>query len=490
MRALRLMNWGLAGGIVIGCIRLWPWLLHQSIDTVSWGLVGPLMLFLYGLRTFRLAEFSPQGQQGVSVSIEYAPLYLLTWFVSVPTLLWSTAGAAILQMGLNVWLIFLGRRQPAIPWVQWFIQVQGMQQESLTRPIDKRRVAGMMLTASRQWVSTLVILAVFHAWPMFALHFHHHVPLWTLAEAGTLSASVMLLSLVLSVFDLWAVGLVMPANKFWPLLRHRAFRAMTLANVLMECIIWFVGVPFVLLLQFSGLALWGTSVIGLAWLVRSHLSRQEMAQRLRLEAEAARTDFLTRLPTRRAGEEYFQQLHNQHYRTIIGMIDVDWFKKINDTQGHDVGDRTLKALARFWETRFRQQTGPYTDRIVRWGGEEFVLILPRMPWDTAVDRIRAIHQEFAATPLITHPHIAVTCSIGLTEWDPDQESVDYALKRADEAVYQAKAQGRNRICVKPGPSRPSSALPPALPPCSPTPPLDETSRSAQPWTMASALQKA
>ncbi|PSR37164.1 MAG: hypothetical protein C7B44_05120, partial [Sulfobacillus thermosulfidooxidans] len=383
MRIIRLINGGVAIGLLLGCWMVWQQLGSQSSDAVSWVLVGELTVFLYGLRMFRLAEFSPHGQQAVSVSIEYAPLYLLAWFVAAPTLLWSIAGAALLQMALNVLLIYRGRQQSPSLWVQWFVRMQGLQMASLTQPLTWQRSAGIVLTASRQMVSAIVILTVFHTVPVFALRFHSHMPLWSLTAAATISSGIILLSLGLSVLDLWAVSLVMPAGRFGAMIKHPAFRTMTLANVLMELVIWFVGVPFVLLLKFSGLILWGSSVIGLAWLVRSHLSRQEMAQRLQLEEEAARTDFLTRLPTRRAGEEYLQQLATRHYRTVIGMIDVDWFKKVNDTQGHEVGDRTLKALARFWETRCRQRAGPYTDMIVRWGGEEFVLILPQMP-DTVV----------------------------------------------------------------------------------------------------------
>ena len=121
------------------------------------------------------------------------------------------------------------------------------------------------------------------------------------------------------------------------------------------------------------------------------------------------------------------------------MLDLDHFKQINDTWGHQAGDRVLKHVARELAGRLRRQ-----DFIGRFGGEEFVILLPETGIEDALtlcDALRAhidaCHFTFKSKP------VAVTISIGVTAVDAG-EPAEHAFKRADDGLYAAKRNGRNR----------------------------------------------
>jgi diguanylate cyclase (GGDEF)-like protein len=124
----------------------------------------------------------------------------------------------------------------------------------------------------------------------------------------------------------------------------------------------------------------------------------------------------------------------------IALIDLDWFKRINDTYGHPIGDEVLRTFAITVFANIRN-----IDRFGRYGGEEFLLVLPDTPGDTAVrllDRLRAIVSDLDWSAF--SPGMQVTVSAGVTTLRPD-ETADTFLARADRALYTAKARGRNRI---------------------------------------------
>jgi diguanylate cyclase (GGDEF)-like protein/PAS domain S-box-containing protein len=148
----------------------------------------------------------------------------------------------------------------------------------------------------------------------------------------------------------------------------------------------------------------------------------------------ARSDALTGLPNRRALDD---QLPREMARMLRGgsslclaIIDIDHFKTFNDTYGHLAGDRVLRECAGAWDSELRGE-----DTIVRFGGEEFLIVLPDCePTDAEeiIERLRG------ATPS------GQTCSAGLAQWRPG-ESVDDLVARADDALYQAKEAGRDRL---------------------------------------------
>jgi len=148
----------------------------------------------------------------------------------------------------------------------------------------------------------------------------------------------------------------------------------------------------------------------------------------------AHSDALTGLPNRRALDD---QLPREMARALRGgkslclaIIDIDHFKAYNDTYGHLAGDRVLRECAGAWDSELRGE-----DTILRFGGEEFLIVLPDCePTDAEeiVERLRA------ATPS------GQTCSAGLAQWRPG-ESVDDLVARADQALYLAKEAGRDRL---------------------------------------------
>ncbi|MBI5039416.1 MAG: sensor domain-containing diguanylate cyclase [Nitrospirae bacterium] len=121
----------------------------------------------------------------------------------------------------------------------------------------------------------------------------------------------------------------------------------------------------------------------------------------------------------------------------ISFFDIDYFKKINDTYGHSAGDHVLKTMADIVKKNIRK-----TSYLFRWGGEEFIIVVPEADVNGAgilAERIRKAIEDYRFEGVGT-----VTVSFGITQFK-DEDTADSLLKRADAAVYRAKANGRNRI---------------------------------------------
>jgi diguanylate cyclase (GGDEF)-like protein/PAS domain S-box-containing protein len=159
--------------------------------------------------------------------------------------------------------------------------------------------------------------------------------------------------------------------------------------------------------------------------------REELLQRV--EA-MARTDELTGLANRRAWDEDLRRELARAARRggslCVVLIDLDHFKAFNDEHGHPAGDALLRDAAIAWRMATR-----ITDFLARYGGEEFVVLLPDCPPEEAIpiiERMRASMPE------------AQTCSAGVAYWD-GEESAEELVARADQALYQAKREGRDRV---------------------------------------------
>ncbi len=124
-------------------------------------------------------------------------------------------------------------------------------------------------------------------------------------------------------------------------------------------------------------------------------------------------------------------------RLSVLMIDVDHFKKVNDTYGHQVGDIVLIELSALIQDRIRK-----TDILGRYGGEEFILLMPSTPIDSAAEIADRLRKHIAAYSFTGVGH--VTCSIGVAEYQPGESASNF-IKRSDDALYLAKRNGRNRI---------------------------------------------
>jgi len=160
------------------------------------------------------------------------------------------------------------------------------------------------------------------------------------------------------------------------------------------------------------------------------------------------TDHLTRLYNRRhfvrrAQEEVKRSLREQAPMSIV-MVDIDNFKRFNDTYGHATGDRVLQAVAAQLQDAVRT-----TDVCARYGGEEFTLLLPNTPGENAVfmaERVRRTLANTRYTGLGLSADAAITISCGVATCPRDATAVDDLLELADQALYQAKAGGRD--CVR------------------------------------------
>jgi diguanylate cyclase (GGDEF)-like protein len=128
------------------------------------------------------------------------------------------------------------------------------------------------------------------------------------------------------------------------------------------------------------------------------------------------------------------------------MIDIDHFKAVNDRHGHDTGDRALAHVA--W--LMAQALGP-ADLPGRFGGEEFVVLLPAARLEQAQAQAERLRQRVRGQPLeLDGGPLALSVSIGVAEWAGPDEDIARLLARADEALYRAKHQGRDRVEASPG----------------------------------------
>lgn len=187
-----------------------------------------------------------------------------------------------------------------------------------------------------------------------------------------------------------------------------------------------------------------------------HAKASELETRVRqLEGELRRlsdevsTDALTQVANRRGLAQAFDAERARVDRAgaeapplAIGLIDIDNFKKLNDTLGHAAGDLALKSLAGAVRERLRP-----VDHLARFGGEEFVVLLPATPLAEAQQALTRLQRSLTeALFLHEQREVFVTFSAGVTAWRPG-EALEAALERADEALYEAKRSGKNRTCT-------------------------------------------
>ncbi|HYD30982.1 MAG TPA: diguanylate cyclase, partial [Azospirillaceae bacterium] len=136
-----------------------------------------------------------------------------------------------------------------------------------------------------------------------------------------------------------------------------------------------------------------------------------------------------------------QRARRQGHPVSLLLIDLDHFKRINDTGGHAAGDAVLRAVVERIGTTLRT-----TDTLARYGGEEFVVLLPEANCETARATAERIRLAIAATPVaFEQGAVHVTASIGVAEWRDGPDTLETALRQADAALYQAKADGRDRV---------------------------------------------
>lgn len=171
---------------------------------------------------------------------------------------------------------------------------------------------------------------------------------------------------------------------------------------------------------------------------------QVVRENLEEQRQKALVDPLTGLPNRAAWSERLEheivQWQQHGNSLLLAMLDLDHFKRINDNYGHLAGDRVLKLIASVLRKRLRGG-----DFIARFGGEEFVLLVPDTPLAAGAKLAEALRVAIEACPFhFKGEPVTVTVSVGMTAFKPGEHS-DSVLKRADQALYRAKNAGRNRV---------------------------------------------
>ena len=175
---------------------------------------------------------------------------------------------------------------------------------------------------------------------------------------------------------------------------------------------------------------------------------QEIERRKQLEAELQRqatTDPLTGLFNRRQYEMLFRRERERCARQggsmVLGIADLDHFKQINDTHGHDLGDQALQHVAQIFTRALR-----HSDVVGRFGGEEFILLLPDTQMEQASVVVERLREELEATPLVAGGlTIRLTATFAITPVKVEDEGIEAIIRRADQGLYEGKRAGRNRV---------------------------------------------
>ena len=155
-------------------------------------------------------------------------------------------------------------------------------------------------------------------------------------------------------------------------------------------------------------------------------------------------DKLTGAYNREYFETHYKLIINEYTKednlVFLSILDIDFFKKVNDTYGHDVGDKVLKQFVKVIQKSSRKD-----DLLIRWGGEEFLLLIKVKSVDNAKKVLENIRNTISEYSFEGIEHI--TCSIGSTNYH-ENEKIEDCFKRADDALYEAKNNGRNQVIIK------------------------------------------
>ena len=201
---------------------------------------------------------------------------------------------------------------------------------------------------------------------------------------------------------------------------------------------WLISAGFITFLSIAVLVL----ILRMNWQLKKEIKKRKKAEaELQLLAD---TDGLTQLLNRRAFIKQFQEhaalSERYHQPFTLLLLDLDLFKNINDTYGHDVGDKVLIQATRSLKSSLRD-----VDICARFGGEEFIALLPNTSIEHALPSVERIRENFENDKLVLDDgsEIQFTASFGVVQWQ--QEPLSEILKKVDKALYEAKNSGRNRV---------------------------------------------
>jgi diguanylate cyclase (GGDEF)-like protein len=192
--------------------------------------------------------------------------------------------------------------------------------------------------------------------------------------------------------------------------------------------------------------------------IRVRIGRQarELEEAVTTVKQMATNDMLTGVLNRRVmmdlAESELKLIERTNAPMCMALIDIDHFKQVNDQFGHHAGDVVLKGMAQHVQSQLRQ-----VDKLARWGGEEFLLMLPRVSEAEAMAALERLRQSVEAMAFVDHPHLQITFSAGVAKAQPG-ETLEHLMERADEALYDAKRQGRNRCLMASAELKPTAQL--------------------------------
>ena len=181
-------------------------------------------------------------------------------------------------------------------------------------------------------------------------------------------------------------------------------------------------------------------------------TKEELREKEKIEDELRRlsnTDALTRIPNRRLFQTHLSKVHHEaiqkHEPLSIALIDIDLFKKLNDTFGHTTGDQCLIDVARTIKDEIK-----YSNHFVaRYGGEEFIMILPNTTNRKAIQIVEGIRKKIeciSIAPFHTNESNKITISAGVATMVPSvTQNKDFLIELADQHLYKAKQHGRNKV---------------------------------------------
>ncbi len=210
----------------------------------------------------------------------------------------------------------------------------------------------------------------------------------------------------------------------------------------------------------AGSTILALSLIG-KWVsdIRVRIARQsrELTEAIDTLQQMATTDMLTGTLNRRMLTELLEHEFKVWERTgtrfCLALFDIDHFKQVNDEHGHAVGDLVLRQFVSISRPQLRQ-----VDKLGRWGGEEFLLMLPHANLDASLVAAERVRASFEALRFDESPGLRVTLSAGVAEIRPG-ETLEHAIDRADAALYRAKHSGRNRCQLADDSSAPHEGNP-------------------------------
>ncbi|MBH1985722.1 MAG: diguanylate cyclase [Burkholderiales bacterium] len=181
--------------------------------------------------------------------------------------------------------------------------------------------------------------------------------------------------------------------------------------------------------------------------IRTRIGQQakELSQALSTLQHMATQDTLTGLMNRRVmtdlAEAELKLVDRNGHPLTVALIDLDHFKQINDHHGHPAGDAVLSGFAAHALSQLRQ-----VDKVARWGGEEFLVMMPQVQVSEALAGIERLRQSTESLRFAGYPRVRATFSAGMAQARPG-ETLEQLVDRADQALYEAKQAGRNRCCL-------------------------------------------